>query len=39
VALRTVGRAGGSINSHGQVERRLGHLAATLVEADRRASK
>jgi hypothetical protein len=38
-ALRTVGRAGGSINSHGQVAGRLGHLAATLVEADRRASK
>jgi hypothetical protein len=38
-ALRTVGRAGGSINSHGQVARRLGHLTATLVEADRRASK
>ena len=37
--LRTVGRAGGSIDSHGQAARRLGHLAATLVEADRRASK
>ena len=38
-ALRTVGRAGGSIDSHGQVACRLGHLAATLVEADRRANK
>jgi hypothetical protein len=38
-ALRTVGRAGGSIDSHGQAARRLGHLAATLVEADRRAIK
>jgi hypothetical protein len=38
-ALRTVGRAGGSMHSHGQVARRPGHLAATLVEADRRASK
>jgi len=37
-ALRTVGRAG-SINSHGQVARRIGHLTATLVEADRRATK
>ena len=38
-ALRTVGRSAGSIGSHGQAARRLGHLAATLVEADRRASK
>jgi hypothetical protein len=38
-ALRTAGRAGDSIDSHGQPARRLGHLAATLVEADRRASK
>jgi hypothetical protein len=38
-ALRTSGRAGGSIDSRGQAARRLGHLAATLVEADRKASK
>ena len=38
-ALRTGGRAGGSIDSHGQVARRLGHLAATIVEADRKACR
>ena len=38
-ALRTGGRAGGSIDSHGQAARRLGHLAATIVEADRRACR
>src|SRR5437879_7288590 len=37
--LRTVGRTGGSIDSHGQAARRLGLLTATLVEADRRAGK
>src|SRR6266480_690892 len=36
-ALRTGGRAGGSIERHGQAARRLGHLAATIVEADRKA--
>jgi hypothetical protein len=36
-ALRTGGRATGSIDSHGQAQRRLGHLAATIVEADRKA--
>ena len=36
--LRTDGRTGGSIDSRGQAARRLGHLAATLVEADRKAS-
>ena len=36
-ALRTGGRAGGSNDSHGQAARRLGHLAATIVEADRKA--
>src|SRR6202158_5562480 len=35
-ALRTGGRAGGSIDSHGQAARRLGHLAATIVEGDRK---
>jgi chromosome segregation ATPase len=36
-ALRAGGRATGSIDSHGQAQRRLGHLAATIVEADRKA--
>jgi hypothetical protein len=38
-ALRTGGRAGGSIGSHGQAASRLGHLAATIVEADRKACR
>jgi hypothetical protein len=38
-ALRTGGRAGGWIDSHGQAARRLGHLAATIVEADRKACR
>jgi hypothetical protein len=38
-ALRTVGRTGGSIDSHGPAARRLGLLTATLVEEDRRAGK
>jgi hypothetical protein len=38
-ALRNGGRAGGSIDSHGHAARRLGHLAATIVEADRRACR
>jgi hypothetical protein len=38
-ALRTGGRAGGSNDSHGQAARRLGHLAATIVEADRNACR
>jgi hypothetical protein len=38
-ALRTRGRAGSSIDSHGQAARLLGHLAATIVEADREACK
>ena len=37
VALRTGGRAGGSIDSHEQAARRLGHLAASIVQADRKA--
>ena len=37
--LRTRGRAGGSIDSHGQAASRLGHLAATIVEADRKACR
>jgi hypothetical protein len=36
-ALRMGGRTGGSIDSQGQAERRLGHLAAIIVEADRKA--
>jgi hypothetical protein len=38
-ALRTGGRAGGSIDGHGQAARRLGYLAATIVEADRKACR
>ena len=38
-ALRTGGRAGGPIDSHGQAASRLGHLAATIVEADRKARR
>jgi len=38
-ALRTGGRAGGSIDSQGQAARRLGHLAATIVGADRKACR
>jgi hypothetical protein len=38
-ALRTSGRTGGSIDSHGQAARRLGHIAATIVEADRKACR
>jgi hypothetical protein len=36
-ALRSGGRVTGPIDSHGQAQRRLGHLAATIVEADRKA--
>jgi hypothetical protein len=35
--LRSSGRTGGSIDSHGQTARRPGHLAADLVAADRKA--
>ena len=35
--LRTDGRTGGSIDSHGLAARRLGHQAADLVAADRKA--
>ena len=38
-APRTRGRADGSADSHGQAARRLGHLAATIVEADRKACR
>jgi hypothetical protein len=38
-ALRTGGRAGGSIDSHAQATRRLGHIAATIVKADRKACR
>jgi hypothetical protein len=38
-ALRSGGRVGGSIDSHGQAARRLGHLAATIVEADRKGCR
>ena len=39
VALRAGGRATGSIDSRGQAARQLGYLAATIVEADRKACK
>ena len=38
-ALRAGGRAGRSIDSHGRTASRLGHLAATIVEADRKACR
>ena len=38
-ALQTRGRAVGSTGTHGQAARRLGHLAATIVEADRKACR
>jgi hypothetical protein len=38
-ALRAGGRADGSIDNHGQATRRVGPLAAALVEADRRAAR
>ena len=38
-ALRTGSRAGGSIDSNGQATRRVGPLAAALVEADRKAAR
>ena len=38
-ALRTAIRAGGSSENHGQSARRVGHVAASLVEADRRAAR
>ena len=36
-ALRSGGQSGGSTDTHGQAARRLGHLAATIVQADRKA--
>jgi len=38
-SLRSGGSALGSIDSHGHAARRLGHLAAELVEADRKAGR
>ena len=38
-ALRNGGRGGGSADSQGQATRRVGHLAAALVEADRKAAR
>ena len=38
-ALRSGGRAGSSADSHGQATRRVGNLAASLVEADRKAAR
>jgi hypothetical protein len=37
--LRNGGRASSSIDNHGQAASRLGHLAAILVEADRKARR
>ena len=36
-ALRSGGHSGGSTDPHGQAARRLGHLAASIVQADRKA--
>ncbi len=38
-ALRTGGQTGGSVDGHGQAARRLGHLAASIVQADRKACR
>jgi hypothetical protein len=38
-ALRTLVRTGDSNENHGHLARRVGHLAASLVEADRKASR
>ncbi len=38
-ALRSGGQTGGSNDSHSQPARRLGYLAATLVQADRKARR
>ena len=38
-ALRSGGRTGASTDSYGQAARRVGQLAATLVEADRKAAR
>jgi hypothetical protein len=38
-ALRTAVRAGSSDENHGHSARRVGHLAASLVEADRKAAR
>lgn len=38
-ALRTAIRAGASSENHGQSARRVGHVAASLVEADRKAAR
>jgi hypothetical protein len=36
-ALRSGSQSGGSTGTHGQAARRLGHLAASIVQADRKA--
>lgn len=38
-ALRTALRAGSSSENHGQSARRVGHVAASLVESDRKAAR
>ncbi len=38
-ALRSGGQSGSSTDTHGQAARRLGHLAASIVQADRKACR
>jgi hypothetical protein len=38
-ALRSAGQSDGSVNGQGQAGRRLGHLAASIVQADRKACR
>ena len=38
-ALRTGGQTGGLVDGHQQAARRLGHLAASIVQADRKACR
>jgi chromosome segregation ATPase len=39
VALRSGGQTGSSVDGHGQAARRLGYLAASIVQADRKACR
>ena len=38
-ALRTGGQSGDSVHGHAQAARRLGHLAASIVQADRKVCR
>jgi hypothetical protein len=38
-ALRAGGQTGGLVDGHQQAARRLGHLAASIVQADRKACR